>query len=326
MPIELPPLPGIPPLPELRLEAEFTDIDKLHGPDMDVIHQALRRGALMGGQFVQGLWVSVAQRLDIRQTGAYIRGIESEGRVEVVGESMTGGGDWEIVIEVTNTAAHASIVEDGHPAFSMVAAIDWSNTSGSIKRGPNGPYLHIPFRHRAYAGPARAARQGLTRATRRAMMPREIYQEAKQLQYRVPQRMGRQTTSSGQFVAADRYKWEHDGKNRRLSRKNASPVFHMGKGGNWTEMRSERFVGRSRGKALTNPAWQSSKYDGLIRSGGRGHTRYITVRTITPNSKGWNIPAQPGHGVARKLASSLQSDRHLHDVIATGIAKAMEPK
>lgn len=59
-----------------------------------------------------------------------------------------------------------------------------------------------------------------------------------------------------------------------------------------------------------------------MKSGPKGHSSFITIRTITPNSPGWNIPAQTGHGVARQVAAALNGGIG-HDRFQELLMKAM---
>ena len=255
--------------------------DGLNPRSLAAVEAALKRATFKAAQFAKGLWIRRAQQLDIRQTGAYIRGIQ-EGRLDQV-HAGSSGDIYDVHIDVVNTAPHASVVEDGHSAFHLPSRIDWSGPN--VKRGPNGPYLNIPFTHRAYQSQGQRERSGMTSASIKQMMPRHIHQAAKQLPYHRPGQAG----------------------NRRLSR-TTSPSIVMGSHADrsFVEHRSERFVGRSKsGAKLTNPAWKGSKFDGLMKTGRRKQTRYMTIRTITPRSQGWNIPAMHGRGVARQVAYSL---------------------
>ncbi len=315
----------IPSLPELHFMFEVEGSEHLEGIDIEALKVAFHRGALFGGQWLQGLWIRIAQERDIRRSGEYIRGIQEQGRIEVSGDGF------DLLIEITNTCGHASIVEDGHAAFSMVAAINWSG--GSVKHGAKGPYLHIPFRHSAYASSARADAQGLTMGTRRAMMPEDIYRKAKRLQYRQRLNVGRQYDASGRFVAADRYAWQHPNvkAGRRMHRGEVSAAFTMGGPGvdldGWAgsyERRSTRLVGRDHnGNPLINPTWKQSKFEGLFKTGAPRHSEYMTIRTITPRSEGWNIPAQAGHGIARTLASIAPGSEALNTVISSAMASVL---
>jgi hypothetical protein len=282
---------------------------------------SLRRGAFMGAQFVQGVWIRLAQAMDIRATGAYIRGIDTAG-LTVVRDDVTGT-SVDVAIFAGNDAPHAAIVEYGHRAFRLPEAINWGSKAGRIKMGKRGPYLHIPFRHRAYASPGAADKQGLTRATRKAMMPEDVYREAKALRRTIPLKTGPQRDAQGWHKHTDTYK-----PGGRLDRGQTQPDANRSRfldplshvvgphHADFTEHRGERFVGFDRkGNALVNPSWQSSKFQGLMKTGPKGHTAYMTVRTITPTSAGWNIPAQPGKYVAHAAAMAAAADNRLVSIV-----------
>jgi hypothetical protein len=274
-------------------------------PNLEAVRQRLHAQMRIAAQFVKGLWVRRAMDLHISRSGAYVRGIAEQGEIRVVAES-SGATHIEVTYEIVNTAPHARIVEDGHPAFSLPQAINWGSTKGRIKHGAKGPYLHIPFRHAAYQTPAQRASKGTTRGALRSMMPEHIYKTAKQLSHTMKRKEG-PIHKEGRFVQADRYQW--GGRMRHQT----SPKIQLGHGrGQANEgfeaHRGERQVGRDRsGKPLVNPAWKSSKFKGMFRTGPPGHTRYMTIRTITPRSRGWNIPAQVGYGVARQVAANVRS-------------------
>lgn len=314
----------------LMLTLDIGNPEALERFDEAGIMRALRRGALVGGEYLRGVWVRVAQERDIRQSGEYIRAngivkLTSERYTVTAGESGAVLEQAEFVVDVTNTAKHANIVEDGHSAFSLADAINWASAKGRIKRTKDGrPYLHIPFRHRAYASPAAAERQGLTAATLRAMMPHDVYQQAKRLTYTQRLGVGPIHNSAGQFLAADRYNW-----GTRLHRPGSTPRITAGSHrpfvSTFEEHRGERIVGRhADGRPMVNPAWGSSKFEGMFKSGSKGHSEYMTIRTITPTSKGWNIPAQIGHGVARRVAAMARSDSQLEAVVFGAIQDAIE--
>lgn len=320
---------SLPTIPVMDFDFGVMNGHHFAGIDSHAIDKALRAGAFMGAQWIQGMWVKIAQDLNIRASGDYIRGIQSEGRIEVMSTNKTIGQGgvvlgWEMVIHITNTAKHASIVENGHAAFSMVQAIDWNGPK--VKRTLEGkPYLSIPFRHRAYANEASRARQGLTTATVKAMMPQHIYNRARRLQFRQHANTG-PVHARGHYAAADRYTWQHPDRKRgrRLNRSGSKPVFNMGGPGGgdeagWTEHRSARHIGRQGGRDLNNPAWKHSKYHNLFRTGAPRHSQYMTIRTITPDSPGWNIPAQIGHHVARNLSHFASHSEHLAGVVRGGV-------
>lgn len=358
--------------PIIHIEFDGMDVLQRHSQIPQV---ALNRSAMLGAEWIRALWINLAQRMDIRQTGAYVRGLQTEGSIRVVSSQRTGH-IYEVVIEVVATAPHSSIVEEGHAAFHLPSKINWSATTGRVKRSKDGtPYMHIPFRHRAFATPEQADAQGLTRATRRAMMPEEIYSQAKRLQYVRPQNVGpiyrfpatqhglrhdpelsqvmhtagtmprshgAYTSAgggvqqlAGRFQQADRYNWPK-GARGRLDRSHTRPSIiggdaragiqpgGSGWGGAVEEHRGARLVGKdSSGNPMINPAWKSSKFHGLFKSGGKGHSQYMTIRTITPNSEGWHIPAQMGRFVAARVAAEANVNPALRDLVVEPIIAAL---
>ena len=335
-------------LPPLHFHFDVSDpavlqVDPQHGLHM------LRLVALAAAEHAKGVWILVSQRMKIRATGAYIRGIEGAAVVvEKAGAIAPGTTSWEMVVSITNNAPHARLVEEGHAAFHLPSVIDWGKTSGSIKRSKKGtPYLHIPFQHRAFAraatdeelarpgGPPTNTREGagLTGSTIRKMMPEHVYKSAKRLHYVTPKRVG-PIRHGGQLVARDRYNWPK-GRHGRLDRGNTRPQIQLGTGDTgdrgqhnigWEEHRSARVAGRDRdGNAMVNPAWKSSKFHGMFKGGKKGHTQYTTIRVVTPTSPGWNIPAQEGRHVLRRVTSYLSGERGQARMLAAALAVAVDP-
>lgn len=276
---------------------------------IDAVRAAVVQVLRTAAQFAQALWYQRAQDLGIRASGAYLQGIQ-QAQINIVTNRVTGD-DLEIAVELVNTAPHADIVENGHPAFSLPKAINWGNAAGRIKWGKKGPYLHIAFRHAAFQTPAQRVASGMTPATLRTMLPREVYQAAKQLTRTVAQRVGpiRSSRLSApgspgvqQFLRADNYT-----RGGRYHDPTPGPRITAGPDGLVDHWRSSRPVqGRTAdGQRLTNPAWRSSRFQGLMKTGPAGHTAYVTVRTITPRSAGWNIPAQQGTHCAAQVARVL---------------------
>ena len=84
-------------------------------------------------------------------------------------------------------------------------------------------------------------------------------------------------------------------------------------------------VGRDgAGNPLVNPAWGSSKFDGMFKAGSPGHAQYMTIRTITPNSPGWNIPAQAGLYIAARVSKMAESSDELRDLVLGAMLASLE--
>ena len=273
-----------------------------------VVQAAVRAQLAVAGSLAKQVWTMRAQALDIRRSGAYLRGIglgdDSNVRYESTGE----GALITATLSITNTAKHAWVVEVGHAPFSLPDAIDWSDGGGSIKRSKDGtPYLTIPFEHSAYATDKEADRKGLTRATRARMMPRQIHEQAKKLTPTNRNNAGPQFGAGGAAGGAGQVFKQRDTYSRgtHLHDTRTKP--------NTEHWRGARYVGvSSSGQTLSNPAWKSSKFQGMMRStqeiaGGRTQSAYRTLRTITPNSLGWRIPAMIGKYVIRQVREELTS-------------------
>jgi hypothetical protein len=58
------------------------------------------------------------------------------------------------------------------------------------------------------------------------------------------------------------------------------------------------------------PGYQhASVYEGMRRTGGRGAGgRYLTFRTLSQDSHGWHIPAQPGTHIAREVRAQTATE------------------
>lgn len=333
-------------------------------PDPDVIENLdsvfMGMSALLE-QHAKGLWRATALGLGMRDSGpgSYVGGITAQGNttVELDRDVDNDKAVARLTVEIENQSPHASIVEDGHGAFHMPEKVDWSGAGGKVKIGRNGkPYLHIPFRQRAYEAPEARAEKGYTQRTIKAMMPEHIYQQAKEL-HRVrklnvgpltrlaDRSTGQAKTVTGNdarlkalslhaedptrwqvsHVASDRYRQPHNPRKRRLDRSDVQPMIQLGgPGADGAEGFEERRSARNVPGLGTNPAWQSSKYHGLFRAGPRGHSQYMTIRTMTPDSEGWHIPAQLGKGIVRRVEAALSHDPALAAAIDASFASWMD--
>lgn len=307
---------------DVRIEGAPLDIDL----DAGRLAMAIERGALFAGEYVKQVWGIAALELGAFDTGEYRNGVTDEGRIEI-SRSPSGGTTIGIDLIVTNTAPHASIVEEGHGAFRLADKIDWGNTGGSIKVGASGrPYLHIPFRHTA---PGQAG-GGMTKSASKAQMPHSVYQNAKRQMWRVANNAGPVRGPQGQFRQRDTYRTESFGQNgpTRMTRGETSTAFAPDPrtGQLVQERRGARIVAAGRrGNDMVNPEWKSSRFEGMIKTGGPGHTRYLTIRTLTPDSDGWNIPAMMGYYVAARTAAAIDSGPELGDLFVQAMLTVIDP-
>lgn len=287
--------PGSPRIPRVSVSIDVVNgPEDLLGDEQQVIADVLRLASFRAAEMVRTAWIATAQQLGVTATGDYISGIAADGRIEVVGPLMDPNADfYETMVTITNTAQHASVIEDGHAAYSLPDRIRWGQTP-KVKYTKKGtPYLTVPFRHRAYQSPAQAAASGMTNASRRTMMPADVYAQAKKMTRSMPHNAGRQYDAQGRYRAADRYTWGN-----RLSWQTG-----IGK----EARRNTRTVGvDAEGKTLSNPAWSASRWHGMVKMGGARHTAYLTFRIITPNSKGWRIPARAGLHIARQVMQQIE--------------------
>jgi hypothetical protein len=319
----------MPLLSDVRIEGAPLDMDL----DAGRLSAALERGALLAGEYVKQVWGLAAIELGAFDTGEYRNGITDEGRVEVT-RMPDGGVGVGVELMVTNTAPHASIVEEGHGAFRLADKIDWGNTGGSIKIGESGrPYLHIPFRHTVPGQPG----GGMTKSASKAQMPQAVYEQAKRQVWRVANNRGPVRAPApagggqGRFLQRDTYRTEDLGKGgteTRMRRGQTSTSFapdpHTGQ--LVQERRGARVVAAGRrGKDLVNPEWKTSRFEGMIKTGGPGHTRYLTIRTLTPDSDGWNIPAMTGYYVAARTAAAIDSGPELGELFSQAVMSVIDP-
>jgi hypothetical protein len=296
----------------------FIDINTL-GPDpggmsldQEMVARALRRASLEAAEMVRGVWVATAKGLGLDSDGDYIRGIEVSGQIEIDEIDVRPGAEViEFLVTVTNTSKIANLVEEGHEAYSLVEKIRWGATP-RMKRNKKGEwYLTIPFQHGAYRSEAAIERGGITNRARRTMMPQEVYAEARKLKPSRALNAGLQYTESGQYVAADRYKW--GGRLATPRGKAASAVLPIA--AKAAEMDRKQAAGATLYQA-------ASRYGGMVKmSGGKGHTSYLTFRVITQKSRGWRIPARAGLYIARRLLQRVEGGE-----LGTAIANLVDAR
>lgn len=283
-----------PPVPSLIIELNIGDMrERLTADPLGGLRAGFVANVLATAELVRGAWVDLASEMQVRETGDYIDGIRVNGRIDLVSNTFVGdaeSGTLEVVVDITNTSQHAHVVEVGHGPYAMPDVVDWSKSKHRSKGGT--PYISVPFRHGAFVKPADRTKKGFTTASSARMMPEGIYNQAKRLASRDAPRAGAPTRLSHRAAAPtmplSSYPWDA---------KRSADV-----------QRAPRLVGyNQQSGVMINPSWKSSKFSGMFKVGAKGHTRYLTIRRMTPYSTGWRIPAVSGKRIVARLARNLQS-------------------
>lgn len=290
-------------------------------PGAGVEFTALAAAVRHAGELQRQAWSKKASgELVDRDTGAYLAGLRQPDsfRYPFDGDQFTVG--------VFNVAPHAAPIEYGHGAFNLAQRIRWGQTPASRLSKSGKWYMVIPFRHFT---PARAG-GGATPARFRRSMPASVYNIAR--------RLGpgeRLTFHPGQIVArTGAITRKAGGRQQMVAMHGIGPA-----GGRILEVRAsaprraahqttreldigggrtvKQYPGRAksprsihagiedaRAKGMQPPSpfrATSSIFEGMVRTGAAGHTRYMTFRVITPDSQ-WMIPSRPPAMVARRVA------------------------
>lgn len=248
--------------------------------------QNIRRAIKELGYHIRNVWIDVAEAELNRATGQYIAAIQKDDAINLSKDGFS--------VRVINTAPHAGVIEIGHFAYRLPEKINWSNTKGKIKRTKDGtPYLTIPFQH--FTPVEGIGDQGATYRHVKQQMPHEIYEYARRLTRSLDVRTPKGGT-----------KTEWGG---RLTKETSFPEVHQGTPAG--RFMTAAFYGGGKGmKPFVSkmPHWAASKYAGMVKTGAQKHTRYLTFRTLTPNSSGWQIPAKAGKHIAEKVRKKVESD------------------
>jgi hypothetical protein len=283
--------------------------------------RALRAAVFQAGQFIKAAWLRAADGQVVnRSSGDYIAGLRGAGslRYPLDGDRFAVG--------VFNVARHAAVIEDGHPAFNLATAIDWGNTPKSKPTKAGSWYIVIPFRH--YTPPRNG--EGATVSRFKKSMPAAVHRVAKKLEpgehmtfrdreshekvadvtagrhgaiklgeRRIGPGGGRylHVTSAAARSAAFAGRTEVDaGGGKTVIRHPGqikSPASHRAHVQHWKDTGKD-----GPEPSAARKAW--SIYEGMVKSGSKGHTQYMTFRVITPRSNWW-IPARRGLRVAEAV-------------------------
>ncbi len=281
------------------------------GVDFPRLREAVRRAGILQletwGRLADGEAVN-------RLTGAYLAGLRTEDSFQYPFDKD------RLAVGVFNNARHAAAIEYGHPPYNLASRIRWGRTPKSRWSKRQGRwYILIPFRHYT---PARAG-EGASVGREKASMPKAVHEIAKTL------RPGERLTGKpGRIVA------EHEDVEKTVFRRQVvigtrgrgpgRPADHpLGEhpGGRYVtpnKRETQELIAQPQAKSAPSfaaavaaakagkreppsPFHATGRYEGMFKSGARGHTQYMTIRTITQHSQWW-IPARRGAFVAKKVA------------------------
>lgn len=178
-------------------------------------------------------------------------------------------------VAVVNTAPHASWVEEGRAGFHLPSR--WGSGKGIWHHGKNGPYAHVPFDHSTPA----AKGGGTTRGRLRTAMPADVYKQALGL------KPGARLSGFGDLYKQSKHYGLMAAQGMHLPQ-NLIDVGHY--------------------------TWKASKFEGLFQSVVQSterrprHSKYMTIRTIKPDSPGWYIPPTPGRHLAQQAFDGVRSE------------------
>jgi len=237
------------------------------------------------GNLIKQQWIFLAQ--PYASTGQYVRGIQQQQHYSDPNsfaiEYPFGG--TRLAVSVKNTVPYAMIVELGHQGFHLPERV--RNWPHQIRRGPRAGigYMRIPFRHFV---PAVASSTG--RAIR-GQMPPEIYERMKELRNR---------------IAFHRQQFRYLATQRPAPLRGLGDLYKQSKSYIYYRAIEPNFPSHLARPGYT---WRASKYEGMIRppqvTPHANQGFYMTFRTMTQDSQGWYIPAQPGRHLARQTAERV---------------------
>lgn len=289
-----------------------------HPADVDL---ALTRAAVWrAGEIVRQEWVRLAGVAVGRASGEYV---DALGAQQAVVYPYDGDA---LAIGIVNDAPHAGLIEWGFEAFNLASKIKWGQTPGAKKNKRGGWYINIPFRHYTPGGKTPAARRGA--------MPSSVYQVAKHLQpgQRLTTDAARILAGQHQDVRAEYARGMAGGVGRLVAVQSVkeqevrwqalgmtSTVTRPGTQLAPASARTRALMGKSKPKSaasliggleiarkgggpVPDPNRKSASiFEGMFKNGAPGHTQYMTIRTITPQSS-WVIPSRPGAHLAEQAA------------------------
>lgn len=275
------------------------------GIKFDPAFPHLKDALVQAGDHIRNTWIRIAESEMNRATGEYIDQLRSFAAMSYTDDGFG--------VIVTNYAKHARIIEEGYAAFRLPEKVNWGGGTPKMKWTKAGtPYLTIPFRHFTPAK-ATGGKEGRTYRSVKQAMPKEIYEYAKQLKRSLDIRQPQINPVTGRVNTKTLW-------GGRLTPQTTMPRVQGGlSAGRW--MTAGFYGGGAGGSPFISKLslWKFSKYAGMVKTRTAGHTRYMTFRTLTPQSEGWNIPGQYGKHIAEKTRNEVAET--IQQIIQTAIMR-----
>lgn len=206
----------------------------------------------------------------------------------------------DYMVAVQNVAPYAQVLEDGHAGFHLPSVIDWgaAEARGTAKRTAKGTrYLTIAFRH--YTPGSESG--GISSARARAMMPRQVYNDARIAADAARSADERRAAAARITAAGTQLSRPYDVLDR---------MFPGAGGGKAPRYYDLARAGEAR-DGQPGYTWRSRTYEGLRRTEqvnpetGAKSSTFSTLRTLTEDSLGWFVPPMPGFGFAARTVQAV---------------------
>jgi hypothetical protein len=194
-------------------------------------------------------------------SGQYLRSIQEGLRFP---SDLTG--------EVFTTAPHATTIEDGMAPYDMKPGLlsgPKVKFSKPDRLGNRARYITVAFRH------------GTPGSVGLPAMPRQVYDQAKQLGY------SRKNGAVKAFFTGNKYVW-NDRLQKSLEGQRSHSAPHPGAG----------------------YTWSTGKYSGMVKVGSEKHSQYLTFRRVSTNSdpRSWQHPGVKPRPVSEAVAENTRNE------------------
>lgn len=213
----------------------------------------------------------------------YVRLSQTEYARSILSEPV-GGDPQRMRYEVGSTSDQAELIDDGTPSdqhpMDLHAVLGSAPKARVSKAGKK--YLRIPFRHAATA-PGGISGQRFQAAGQRVLTPNVVRAMQKKRQYLITSSYTEPSIHKGGPLV------------QRFRYTKPDPL---------TAADIKALNDRSRKHPISDD--DAKRLKGLLRAGTKGHSRYLTIRTLSEaNLTGWRIPEYKPQHVVSKVVDEL---------------------